>query len=945
MMLRWKFILALVSVACFARVDSEWRVLVNALDLAGLRDGLSFLADLPKNPIIMGITIYCSEANAKELTKKELEASGVSIRHFTAASYPDRSRSRKVKQREKVSWLLESLLATTGAMVTEAKSGKLLSLVFTGSLKFKAAPNFFTLLTSTLNEFDVVLLSKNRGLTTASDYHDLMVLGLQATPTTLEFLKSFAEVYRNHADRKAFSVLEPRPALLEATVRHRQQMTLGYFLPSDFKRHNALGSEAEEGGFSFGSSNNSSSSSSSLLEVFCKDTASEGSRCHMSEPQQWLRRVERHTIPKDFYARVTGNHLKAAEINENLAHGMWDGSLRFFKAFNATTPRLFCWETDTTALQEKRARARIQYNSTFSVPYVHPPVAPEGPGDGNSTSRKPRLTAVLLTGMEASAQRLDHKLYLNIAKMAYCKRHGYKFLTLTSNQFRPYFEPHTFEGVSGQANGGEYFQGFMAKVPMIVTAMMQNPEHEWVLWTDDDVYIHPGWMYLPLDEFLGLDRVPANKTFVSSNYRSAFTNIFAIRNNEQGRRLAIDWLAVTQSGYVECHGFDQAALQTLILARIAGAQAGAGGQRSDGMDNPFPFNHTCLYSDAGDTGCNSKGRWSCDFQFEKSLYFAGFKTAINNNFFELRLSSYSKGCANGVIPDFHVIAETSTTPRFQAGHATRLWEIYSSGHWDGPLGGGNDKFRRGAVNGWFTSHKAEFLFWESYLDPLNCKGVPNAVPPCEFGVAQSHSPIHQRRAGAPRGRSSGSHGSHIRTHPHVSALVKEEHDSTAYNNQQHAAYDLGIVSLVDGYGFDLLKGEYCRVLDPLVLRHQREHTYMRDYPALIAAGNKYSQHKWDMSYRNFSGGEGRAPCHGTTKDCDHGEGPDGQKQKEAIKPDNEKEFFERPDYCETCLRVKRPDGIVVVDCRLDAEILSDKQRNVSYVDDPDDLRKEVLVKG
>lgn len=47
---------------------------------------------------------------------------------------------------------------------------------------------------------------------------------------------------------------------------------------------------------------------------------------------------------------------------------------------------------------------------------------------------------------------------------------------------------------------------------------------------------------------------------VLANYRSAITNAFFIRNSPEGRELAMDWLAITQSGYVQCHGFDQVIL-------------------------------------------------------------------------------------------------------------------------------------------------------------------------------------------------------------------------------------------------------------------------------------------------------------------------------------------------------------------------------------------------
>ena len=42
------------------------------------------------------------------------------------------------------------------------------------------------------------------------------------------------------------------------------------------------------------------------------------------------------------------------------------------------------------------------------------------------------------------------------------------------------------------------------------------------------------------------------------------------------------------------------------------------------------------------------------------------------------MSSYSKGCANDVIDDFHVITETASRPRWQCGHCTRLSKSFIS---------------------------------------------------------------------------------------------------------------------------------------------------------------------------------------------------------------------------------------------------------------------------
>ena len=102
-----------------------------------------------------------------------------------------------------------------------------------------------------------------------------------------------------------------------------------------------------------------------------------------------------------------------------------------------------------------------------------------------------------------------------------------------------------------------------------------------------DFWFISGWLYLPLDIFLG--DIPSDKTVVMGNYRSAFTNVMAIRNNPKGRRLMHDWIAYSMSGYIQCHGYDQAALAALIAQRI-------------GQNSSFPLkplSYTCLYQRDG----------------------------------------------------------------------------------------------------------------------------------------------------------------------------------------------------------------------------------------------------------------------------------------------------------------------------------------------------------
>lgn len=86
------------------------------------------------------------------------------------------------------------------------------------------------------------------------------------------------------------------------------------------------------------------------------------------------------------------------------------------------------------------------------------------------------------------------------------------------------------------------------------------------MWTDVDTWINPGrnkhyiyyridWLDTPLDAFL--HDVPEDRNFVLGNFRSAFSNVYFIRNSKKGRQLALDWLSIVVSGWVQCHGFDQ----------------------------------------------------------------------------------------------------------------------------------------------------------------------------------------------------------------------------------------------------------------------------------------------------------------------------------------------------------------------------------------------------
>jgi hypothetical protein len=69
-----------------------------------------------------------------------------------------------------------------------------------------------------------------------------------------------------------------------------------------------------------------------------------------------------------------------------------------------------------------------------------------------------------------------------------------------------------------------------------------------------------------------LEKVPADKVVVMGNYFAMTSGVMLIRNNARGRAVVMDWIAVVMSGLIQCHGFDQGALQLLMLATVVAAK-------------------------------------------------------------------------------------------------------------------------------------------------------------------------------------------------------------------------------------------------------------------------------------------------------------------------------------------------------------------------------------
>ena len=147
-----------------------------------------------------------------------------------------------------------------------------------------------------------------------------------------------------------------------------------------------------------------------------------------------------------------------------------------------------------------------------------------------------------------------------------------------------------------------------------------------------------------------------------------------------------------------------------------------------------------------------------------------------------------------------------------------------------------------------------------------------------------------------------------------------------------------------------------RTTDPHLLYFQHTRTYMKDYPALIAAIKQgYSLRSWWDAYKGFNGGEGRDGCwkpkSGSEwpapvdpKKCEHGWGPDGQKNRKR-KWDNEDHYLERAvaggagagdSSDQFCSKECKPTeasakwgGVRGVDCRRESDVREEKERKVN----------------
>jgi len=152
---------------------------------------------------------------------------GVSMKFYSSKPLQDRGIGRKTKTVEHVTSVLEALGAT---FLSTDES--LICLTFSGRsrpMPTSRFRDFFNLIGASTEKYQIMLLEKTARITSISDWHDLQVIGFAPSHQAVNgWLEVVTETFMKHADREAFTMLEPRPAILEANLLYRNKLRIGF---------------------------------------------------------------------------------------------------------------------------------------------------------------------------------------------------------------------------------------------------------------------------------------------------------------------------------------------------------------------------------------------------------------------------------------------------------------------------------------------------------------------------------------------------------------------------------------------------------------------------------------------------------------------------------------------------------------------------------------------
>jgi len=240
-------------------------------------------------------------------------------------------------------------------------------------------------------------------------------------------------------------------------------------------------------------------------------------------------------------------------------------------------------------------------------------LSPEAAAASEATLLKRDHNVVIVTGSSVQMLWNPWTRAMLSNKQAYAEAHGYGFELALSD----------LHVLTQDRMGAEFdrFKGEFVKVLMVWEAMVRNPDADWIVLTDHDMWFHPmALKNASLDLFL--DTIPPHKLFAHANYHSLNTGVVLLRNSVLGRDLVLKWWSVLSSGLIECHAWDQAAAQFLMLYQLSGGDGGVGAKAAaesaaDGSVTSRPFNYSCIKPHCGNFDLDEY--WSCDKAFRDAI--------------------------------------------------------------------------------------------------------------------------------------------------------------------------------------------------------------------------------------------------------------------------------------------------------------------------------------
>lgn len=223
---------------------------LNALDNEGFHGMLYFMKQLKaieETSSVFNIHLcyvfHRQSETDKSASKRLKDYDNVHLKRYDHKRRPDRRSMKYSVESEHVTDIINSIQSVISGYIMENEPMMMISIAFKSGTIPTATASFDRLIQQMTTHYkdleqsrssfrnetaqdatiekifpDLLLLDKNRRLTSVSDWHDLMIVAFRVNNATKSWLKLFSNIYDNYSKRIAINLIDPRPAMLEATA-------------------------------------------------------------------------------------------------------------------------------------------------------------------------------------------------------------------------------------------------------------------------------------------------------------------------------------------------------------------------------------------------------------------------------------------------------------------------------------------------------------------------------------------------------------------------------------------------------------------------------------------------------------------------------------------------------------------------------------------------------